>query len=281
MKSNKLSLFTLLVGLVLLSGASFGQNLNVPYVAPGAITIDGLLNEAQWATAGTIIFGPTTVGYDNALAYGAGGSATDDDQPIQTYKFLHDGNGSVYVGMESNDRSIQTDTSSPPVWWNISQSDGLGFFGVFMKGGVAGDQAYYPWITLTFWPDAGASTVVTPGMGEFMGIPAGTVVAGTGGWDWSLLPGSNTINSPTDADTGYVIEFVFDITHWSYLATDTDITVGIQSTDHDGLPLSDQWPWNNSWCWLYQWSIGGYVQDYTLNHLLLQPSTGVENWSQY
>ena len=280
MKSNKLNLFTLLFGLVLLSSASFGQNLDVPYVSPGAITIDGLLNEAQWATAGTIIFGPTTVGYDNALAYGAGGSATDDDQPLQIYKFLHDGNGLVYVSMESDDESIQTDNSGA-AWFNISQSDGVGFFSIFRNGGTPGNAADYITTTITFYPDAGAGTVMSATQGFYLGIPAGTVVSGTGGWDWSFQSGSNTVNDPSDTDAGYIVEFVFDITYFSYLITDTDITVGIQSTDHDGLPLGEQWPWNNSWSWLYQWSAGAYPQDYTLNHLLLQPASGIDNWSQY
>ena len=179
-------------------------SLNVPVVDPGTITVDGVLDEPEWAAAGYLTFGPTgTAGsYDNEMAYGAGGNAADDDQPEQVYRFLHDGAGNVYVAMESDDESIQTDSSSPPAWFNISQSDGLGFFPIFIKGGVVGNQAYYPSITLTFWPDAGASTVITAGMGEFQGIPAGTVVAGTGGWDWSFQPGSNTVNSTTDTDTG-------------------------------------------------------------------------------
>ena len=259
---------------VLLVTEGFAQtpySLNVPVVAPGTITVDGLLDEPEWAAAGSLSFGPTGIsgGYDNELVYNTGGNAADDDQPLQIYKFLHNGNGLVYVSMESDDESIQTDNSGV-AWFNISQSDGVGFFSVFRKGGTPGNAADYITTTITFYPDAGAGTVMSATQGFYLGIPAGMVVSGTGGWDWSFQSGSNTVNDPSDTDAGYIVEFVFDITYFSYLITDTDITVGIQSTDHDGLPLGEQWPWDNSFGWVYQWSNGDYPQNYTVNHLLLE-----------
>jgi len=117
----------------------------------------------------------------------------------------------------------------------------------------------------------GAGSVLAP----WYNTPRGSV------WDWSFLPGNNTPNNPADTDTGYIIEFVIDIADFNYAGTDTDITVGIKTSDKDGLPLTEEYWWPNSWAWVYQWSTGNYPPDYTVDHLLLQPASEVDSWTEY
>lgn len=268
----------LAVGLFCMAAeAQTSYNLDVPYVAPGSITIDGQLNEADWSLAGTLVFGATGLagGFDNENNYGMGGNAADNDYPVQTFRLLHDGTGKIYVSMESDDESIQCYTNDPAYWWHKADSDGLGFFTVLYKDS---SPAAYAEITLTFWPYLGASgelSEVTPCAGFLANTPRGSV------WDWSFLPGNNTPNNPADTDTGYIIEFVIDIADFNYTSTDTDITVGIKTTDKDGLPLDEEWWWQNSWAWVYQWSTGNYAADYTVDHLMLQPASKVDAWMEY
>ncbi len=258
------------------SGAQTSYTLNVPYVAPGSITIDGQLDEADWVDAATLSFGPTGIagGYDNEVNYGVGGNAADDDQPIQVYRLLHDGQGNIYVSMQSDDESIQCYSNDPGYWWHRADSDGLGFFTIKKKDI---DPAEFGEIQLTFYPYLGASGELTEvtSSGHFNGMPRGSV------WDWSFLPGNNTVNDPSDTDTGYIIEFVVNITEFSYTSTDTDIIVGIKSSDKDGLPLDEEWSWPNSWGWVYQWSVGNYPPDYSVDHLILLPASAVETWAEY
>lgn len=260
------------------ASAQTSYNLNVPYVAPGTITVDGLLDETAWQVAGALVFGPTGIpgGFANEMAYGAGGNAAANDLPEQTYRFLHDGAGKIYISMESNDASIQTDTGGA-AWFNISQSDGLGFFAVQIKDSA---PAAFGEHTLTFYPNAGTSTVITAAQGRFAGMASGSIPSGTG-WAWSFQPGTNTVNEVSDVDSGYLIEFAIDIAEFGYLATDTDIVVGIQSSDKDGAPLDEWWPWNNTFAWVYQWSNGAYVSNFSVDHLLLQPTSSVEGWDCY
>lgn len=264
------SILPLLILFQVWAPASFAQtsfDLIVPYVSPGTITVDGVLDEAAWEQAGTLQFGPTgrTGGYDNELAFGIGGAPQYNDLPVQLFKFLHDGTGSLYVAMQAQDASIQTDTSGD-AWHHISMSDGLGWLQILRKGMDPGQGASYTGICLTFYPyagDQGELTEITASQGHFEGVPRGST------WNWSFLPGNNTVNDPSDTDTGYQIEFVLDITDFQYESTDRDIRTGIQTHDRDGLPLNDPYPWNNTFGWLYQWSNGSYAADYSVNYLRL------------
>lgn len=264
------------IGLLLASVGAFAQtsfNLEVPYVAPGSISIDGLLNEPEWVAAGTLIFGCTGIpaGYDNEFAYSAGSNLDYYHEPEQIFRFLHDGTGKIYVSMESNDTSIQTNTGGD-AWFYKTQSDGLGQMAVEVKDSSPKAHGI---VTLTFYPDDGANTVITPSQGYFLGADRGDR------WDWSFQPGNNSVNDPSDTDTGYIIEFELSIADFSYAATDTDIVIGIQTNDKNGLPLDEWWPWSNSFAHVFQWSDGPYVPDFAINHLLLQPPTDVEYWDQY
>lgn len=257
----------MLAGMLLLAGAVQAQTpstLAVPKVDPGSITIDGQLTESSWLdTSGTLTFGlgGKGAGFDNELDYTVWGDTQYAHNPQMTIKLRHDGTGKLYVAFKSIDADIQGGNGSSMYWWDYQDADGLGSFVVRKKDGSG-----YHGTTLTFFPPATnpQDTLLTPGLsGTYhYGQARGTT------WDWSFLPGNNTVNKIDDEDAGYIIEFVIDLTQSGYTAADTDIQMGIMAANHDG-PIGDPYPWAASAFSRFQWSSGSYDVNYGIDHLTL------------
>jgi hypothetical protein len=278
----------MLAGMLVLAGGLQAQTpytLAVPKVAAGSITIDGQLTESSWnATSGTLTFGlgGRDAGFDNELDYTIWGDLQYAHNPQNVIKLRHDGEGKLYVAFKSNDADIQGGNGSSMNWWDFQDADGVGSFVVRKKDGSG-----YHGTTLTFFPPATnpQETGVTPGLaGTYhYGQTRGTT------WDWSFLPGTNTVNKIDDEDTGFIIEFVIDLTQSGYTAADNDIQVGIMTANHDG-PNTDPYPWAASAFSRFQWSTGSYDVNYGVDHLILstqmagggtQTPSAAKQWTLY
>jgi hypothetical protein len=259
------------------SGTTIHVNLlNRPYAAlvPGAseeaIAIDGVLDEAAWASAARLQFHPWGVmaGFDNRQTYDYPGNAIDPD-PIYTLYLLSDG-PILFVGLDAPDRFITTAAAA-------EDSDGLA--PLWIRDAANPDVFHQ--VSYTFYPDAGASTIPTAEAGSALAQLSPDCAA------FAFKPGNNTPNDSSDVDTGYRMEFRLDLRNAAlggYTSGTQDIQIGIRIADMDGTP-GQAWPWaNGAYGVMYQLSPGLDPEDYAIDRIrLLQPGgeSAITHWSFY
>lgn len=259
------------------SGTAIHVNLlNRPYAAlvPGAneedLMIDGVLDEAAWASAARLQFHPWGVmaGFDNRQTYDYPGNALDPD-PIYTLYLLSDG-PILFVGLDAPDRFITTAAAA-------EDSDGLAPLWI---RDAANPDVFHK-VAYSFYPDAGAATVPTAEAGSALAQLSPDCAA------FAFKPGNNTPNDSSDVDTGYRMEFRLDLRNpalGGYASGTQDIQIGIRIADMDGTP-GQSWPWaNGAYGVMYQLSPGLGPEEYAIDRVrLLSPGgeSAIAHWSLY
>jgi hypothetical protein len=205
----------------------------VANIASSVMTLDGRLNESDWTTANTLIFGPSnapktgnektvTGSVDVKKNFDVGGvfySLPYKDTSFTKVKFLAKGND-LYIGIQSPDKSICKFD------W---EGDGL-----FMKiKNSAGEDKEYK----LYWQniDANKDTIRYEEQVLNSGAGAGFLVSGS------------TVNDTTNVDNGYTAELRVRLNTLGFAPTSNPVklTVAMAIFDPDGFqhPMA---PWDSA-----------------------------------
>ncbi|MFH0989674.1 MAG: T9SS type A sorting domain-containing protein [bacterium] len=237
--------------------------------ATGAVTLDGKLDESDWAGAPTLVFGmgahlKKLVGEYTVTSSADVKNGFDDagvkyyiphkDSTVTRVKFLRKGTN-LYIGIQSNDKSICKFD------W---EGDGM-----FMKiKTLAGQEKEYK----LYWQNIEANK-------DTIRYEEG--VAGSGDGKGYLLTGS-TVNDTANTDNGYTAEMVLQLDKLGYASTLTSVQLLINIFDPDGFkhPMSS---WHHtigsfykSW-WGSEWGGTMRTLNFTAEPFDDPPSLTVKN----
>jgi hypothetical protein len=204
---------------------------SIATVTAAAITLDGKLNEPEWATAPALVFGPPTAvktGTEKSVTNGVDVKASFDvngvtyhlpykDTSFARVKFLQKGLN-LYIGITSNDKSICKFD------W---EGDGM-FLVIKNSAGVAKQyKLYYQNI------DSSANT-----------IRYEEDILNSGAGAGYLFPGSK-VNDTTQVDAGYSAELQVKLASLGFDATVKSLQLSLAVFDPDGYqhPMS---PWDSA-----------------------------------
>ena len=194
--------------------------------AEGVVTLDGKLDEAEWATAPALLFGyganlkkgageQTVTGFadikatydywDQGTLYGTF-HRPNTDSSLAKVRFLRKGMN-LYIGVTSNDPSIcKFDWEGDGLFLKIKQASGtdLEYKLYYQNIGTAAD-------TIRFEP------------------PPANWGAGAG-----YLPVGSTVNDTSNLDNGYSVELRIPLDTLGYTRTSTAVQVALAIFDPDG-----------------------------------------------
>ncbi|MDE3058063.1 MAG: T9SS type A sorting domain-containing protein [Bacteroidota bacterium] len=216
---NKITLIVCL--LLTASFTMFGQMIKRTdaiwaRVASGPITLDGKLNEPDWAKADSIV---VMYGKDPGMpgsGYNTDGWPIAPTDPIHaTMKFLVSGD-SLYVGVVCNDSSIGGGDWPGPAKWD-------GMLGAILDKSSANrpmprKEIFYGWVATT-WAD---STLNQPGkLPGYFGAYGGSRTDSVNGVPkWQIWDAKTTVKGTTNddesIDTSWTTEFKFNLKYFGY-----------------------------------------------------------------
>ncbi|MBI2416826.1 MAG: T9SS type A sorting domain-containing protein [Ignavibacteriales bacterium] len=222
----------LILSVVVFSNLNHAQGLVDPQVLPvynatGTITVDGLLNEADWQSAT-----PYMLFRANGVASGNASTPTGQFTVKEPYrdtssckvKFVRQGT-KLYMSLDSDDKQVcRFDWEGDGMFMKFQKADGNDVeykLYVGVKGGV-------PQFVLETNGDTTA--VVGKGLGK----------AGT------------TIYDSSDVDAGYSGELMLDLAKLGYTSAATEVKLLINIFDPDNYSLNAP-PWGPNGCYFKQW----------------------------
>ncbi len=200
-------------------------------ISSTAITLDGKLNEADWSTASTLVFGPAnapktgtektvTGGFDLKKNFNVNGvdySLPYKDTSFTRVKFLAKGND-LYIGIQSPDKSICRFD------W---EGDGL-----FMKikNSIGEDKEYK-----LYWQNIAGNKDTVKYEETILNSGAGA----------AFLPAGSTANDTTNVDNGYTAELRVRLDKLGFAPTTAavDLKVAMTIFDPDGYQFNAALPW--------------------------------------
>ncbi|MGE5315553.1 MAG: T9SS type A sorting domain-containing protein [Acidobacteriota bacterium] len=215
--------------------AAFGSTFDDPASlrvknADGAVTVDGKLDEADWAGAPTLVFGngasvkkqngeyTATSGTDvkaSFTSYGVTYHKPNTDSSLARVKFLRKGTD-LYIGIQSNDKSICRFD------W---EGDGM-----FLKvKNAAGEDKEYKLYYQNI--DTTAST---------MRLEEAVLNSSAGK---GVLAAGSTANDTTNVDNGYTAEFRLKLASLGFDANVQSLQVAMSIFDPDGFQYNATLPW--------------------------------------
>jgi hypothetical protein len=215
----------------------FDDPASLDVVAAANVTVDGKLDEAEWANAPTLLFGPgaylkrtgkeKTVTGDvdvkgtfvvNGVTY----HLPNIDSSLARVKFLRKGMN-LYIGFQSDDKSVGTFGDS----W---EGDGLFMKIKYANGATKEFKLYY---NLTGAVN-GDTTIHYEANDPTFG--AGASVKGT----------NTKVNDTTQVDNGYTAELVIHLDSLGYIPNAAAIPVLVNIFDPDGYPGNKLAPWDSA-----------------------------------
>jgi len=212
-----------------------------------AMTVDGKLDESEWATAPTLAFGngaflKKTAGQntvtgeadikasyvysDQGVSYGTF-HLPNTDSSLATVKFLRKGTN-LYIGIQSDDKSIcKFDWEGDGVYLKIRRANGtdLEYKLYYQNIGTAADTIRYEG-------------------------PVGVTNYGEGA---GMLASGSTANDTTNVDAGYTAELMIRLDSLGYLPTAKGVQLSMAVFDPDGY----QHPMNS-----YDTTAGSYYKSW-------------------
>ncbi|MDZ7288528.1 MAG: T9SS type A sorting domain-containing protein [candidate division KSB1 bacterium] len=223
-----------------------------------SITLDGKLDEAEWAGAKSIYMKPGSAGITGWWYMQWGDTLNSYDDPSgSTVKFLHKGTD-VYIGITSDDKSVTNYASG----W---EADGA-----------------FIWMRDPFTvPDPGQrQEIKLMYFGADVGKPAVFEVSGTvptGGAEGASyeFPGTVTRTETNGEDKGYSLEIVIHADKWGYVATDT-VWFGLVLWDMDkssaDANLEHEKDYAKTW-WGSEWADKNFDKFYMYRGIVLSTKT--------
>lgn len=256
----------------MISGSVPFDNPDTVHTITAKVTLDGKLDEPEWANASTLIFGPSdapksgnektvTGGFDIKASFDVGGVTYHipyKDTSYTKVKFLQYGSD-LYIGIQSPDKSICKFD------W---EADGI-FVQIKNKTGETKEyKLYYQNIDSTANTIRYEESVLNSGAG------AGVLAAGS------------TVNDTTNVDNGFTAELKIKLASLGYADGDKAVPVSMVIFDPDGFQFNSTLPWPYG---MSQWDSarGSYYKSWwgsewgsSFKTIALQPMTGVVEAAQ-
>ncbi|MCK9210703.1 MAG: hypothetical protein M0P61_07720, partial [Ignavibacteriaceae bacterium] len=197
------------------------------YPTSGAITLDGVLDEADWSKPYPyILFGKNAVNYDGVGRTPTGGAVVKEtytDSSITKVKFLQNGTD-LYIALQSDDKQICKFD------W-----EGDGMF-LVMQNNTGGTNEYKMYVRKNVLGDWELGPETNSPAGAFEGK---SVVNGT-------------IYDSASVDNGYTAEMVIHLDKLGFTSAPATLDLRINIFDPDNFSVPDN-PWGASGSYYKQW----------------------------
>ncbi|HAP35823.1 MAG TPA: hypothetical protein DCQ28_07735, partial [Bacteroidetes bacterium] len=202
-----------------------------PMITSNTMTLDGKLNETDWTSAPTLVFGPPNVpksgteksvtgSFDLKASFDVNGVTYHlplKDSSSTRVKFLQKGSN-LYLGIQSNDKSIcRFDWEGEGVFLQVKD-----------KAGVTKEyKLYYQNIAANKDTIRYEESVLNSGAGA------------------GFLPAGSTANDTTNVDNGYSAELMIKLSSLGYTASNNPVPflMSLVVFDPDGFQFNAALPW--------------------------------------